>query len=285
MPVTFDPGLNAIDHLNRRGLVAAGLAEETVDSPAGPQTYFAGGSGRTLCLLHGAGDHAGGWVRVAAPLIAAGYRVVIPDLAGHGASAPHQGSLPMEVFLAGLGAVVAHAVEPPAVLVGNSFGAWLAILWALRHPAGVERVVAVDGGPIAGLRSDLTLTPTDRDEARRVWQATVSPSHWAAPDALLDELIRKGRDGALARISIAAMREHLMDGRLGEISTPIDLLWGESDRLVPLEYARTLAAGLPNARLTRLAGCGHMPQLECADRFASALLGLLAGPPPRGPLP
>ncbi|HTS30544.1 MAG TPA: alpha/beta hydrolase [Bryobacteraceae bacterium] len=283
MATLFDPGLNVIDQMNRRALPAAGLVEHVAESPAGPQTYFAGGSGRDLWLLHGAGDHAGAWSRIVPPLMAAGrYRLVIPDLAGHGASAPFGGPLQMESLLSAIDAVAAGCGSARAIFAGNSFGAWLAFLQVARDPARVERVIAINGGPITGIRPDLSLTPADRAEARRTWEALVDRSHWAVPDMILDEVIRKGREGALSRLCIANMRDYLLDGRIGEIQTPVDLIWGESDALVPLDYARGLAAGLPNSRLTTVAACGHVPQMECPERFASVLLGVLAAPPPEG---
>src|SRR5581483_11675150 len=185
-----DPGLNILDQMNRQALRAAGLAERTADSPLGAQTFFASPEGEPMWLLHGAGDHAGGWSRVAPQLLKAGYRLTVPDLAGHGTSEPFDRPLTMDMFLAGVDAVWSASAQAPAILVGNSFGAWLAIVWAIRHPQRVVRIVAVDGGPVTGIRPDLTLTPGDRVEARRIWEATVDRSHWTVPDMVLDEVIR-----------------------------------------------------------------------------------------------
>jgi pimeloyl-ACP methyl ester carboxylesterase len=279
--IASDPGMNAMDRMNRRTLLDAGFVEESVDSPVGRQTCFSIGTGQPLWLLHGAGDNAGAWSKTATPLAASGrYRILIPDLAGHGTSEPGEGRLSMEIFLAGLTAVAERAADGPAILTGNSFGAWLAMVWARENPDRVERLVAVNGGPVTGLRPDLTLMPPDRVEARRLWQALVDQSHWAVPDFVLDEVIRKGRDGAIPRMSIPEMQPYLMDGHLAEFAAPVDLIWGESDQVVPLAYARQLQAGLAAARLTTIPGCGHVPQLECPERFNAALLGVLRQPPP-----
>src|SRR5512133_3550100 len=71
----------------RRALLSAGLTKASVPSPAGPQAYFRGGSGPVLVLLHGAGDQAAAWSLVA-PKLLPGRTLVVPDLAGHGDSAP-----------------------------------------------------------------------------------------------------------------------------------------------------------------------------------------------------
>ena len=273
----MDPGLNPLDLMNRAALVGAGFTEDT----AGSQTFFFAGDGVPLILLHGAGDHAGAWSRAAAPLVAAErYRIIILDLAGHGASGPAEGTLTMETFLEGLDAVACKAGTTPVTLVGNSFGAWLAIVWASLHPERVSRIIAVNGGPVTGLRPDLTLTPADHEEARRLWQALVAPDKWPVPDFVLDELIRKSRVGAMRRMDPEFLRPHLMDDRLPQIETPVDLLWGEADQVLPLEYARLLEAGLPRVRFTAIAGCGHVPQMEAPDRFNQALRDILDQPPP-----
>jgi pimeloyl-ACP methyl ester carboxylesterase len=59
--------------------------------------------------------------------------------------------------------------------------------------------------------------------------------------------------------------------RLAEVNHPALLIWGEHDRVVPLEHGRRLATELPNSRLITLAGCGHLPHEECPDAFNSAV--------------
>jgi pimeloyl-ACP methyl ester carboxylesterase len=62
---------------------------------------------------------------------------------------------------------------------------------------------------------------------------------------------------------------------LDQIRCPVTVLWGEDDPWIPVARGEALAAriGVP---LTRLAGLGHLPQLEAPDRVAEALLGALA---------
>ena len=276
-----DPGMNAMDWQNRRTLAASGFAESAVDSPVGTQTYFSAGEGRPILLLHGAGDSAAAWVKAAPALLATRqYRILIPDLPGHGTSQPHSGALDIEIFLEGVNAVACQGMEAPVILIGNSLGAWLAMVWADRNPRRVERIVAVDGSGLTGIRDDLALRPADREEARRLWQTLVDSSYWNVPEMVYDEMIRRGRVGAVSRMAFDRMKQFVMDGRLADFQTPVDLIWGESDGLLPLDYARTVAALLPMARLSTIPGCGHVPQLECAERFNTLLGGLLNQSPP-----
>jgi pimeloyl-ACP methyl ester carboxylesterase len=108
------------------------------------------------------------------------------------------------------------------------------------------------------------------------------PSSAPTPDWLLDDLVARAPGGPTAKLlaQLPDLVAHFLIGRLGEVTTPVELLWGASDRLMTLDYAEALRAQLPAARLTPVERCGHTPQLECAERFRAALAALLAGPPP-----
>jgi pimeloyl-ACP methyl ester carboxylesterase len=266
----------------RRALAAAGLAKTTVPSPAGPQTLFRGGSGPVVVLLHGAGDQAAAWSLVA-PKLLPGRTLVVPDLAGHGASAPESGEIAIETLLAGLSAVLdAAAPKEKVAIVGNSLGGWLACLWAKEHPERVERLVLVNGGPLKHVAEGMTLLPKNRAEARKAVDALRDPGSIRVPDFVLDDVVRQAAHGPLARFAATAgrMEPFVLEGRLGELTVPVDLLWGASDRVMPLSYAERMRAELPRVRLTELPRCGHVPQQECPAAFATALGALLGGPPP-----
>jgi pimeloyl-ACP methyl ester carboxylesterase len=271
----------------RRALAKAGLEKATVVSPAGPQRYFRAGSGPVLVLVHGAGDQAGAFSPVV-PKLLPGRTLVVPDLAGHGDSAPEAGPIRVEDLLAGLSAVLDEvAPGEPVTIVGNSLGAWLACLRALEHPDRVERIVLVNGGPLRHEAEGITLLPKDRAEARRAVDALRDPGSLRVPDFVLDDVVRQAANGPLARFAAtsAEMEPFVLDGRLGELTVPVDLLWGESDKVIPLSYAEKMLAGLPRARLTRLPRCGHVPQQECPAAFAEALGRILASAPPEAVAP
>jgi len=102
--------------------------------------------------------------------LAARYRLVIPDLAGHGESAPLAGPIPFADLFGGLEAVVGQQAGGKRVtLVGNSLGAWIAMVFAARHPERVERVVAVNGGPLMGAGGGPSLLPKTREERGTRW--------------------------------------------------------------------------------------------------------------------
>jgi pimeloyl-ACP methyl ester carboxylesterase len=267
----------------RRALAKAGFTSSVIETPGGPMTVWEAGTGPTLVLLHGAGDQAAAWTLVA-PQFTGRYRVLIPDLPGHADSAPSEGLLPLGTLLGGVTAVMeGKAGSQPAVLVGNSLGAWLAMLYAREHSDRVSRIVAVDGGPLRGERADyVTLTPANREEARKLVALLRDPGSPPIPDFVLDDMVRSARNGPVARIAATAadMERYLLDGKLGDFHTPVDLIWGESDRLLDLNYAHRMEVQLPAARLTVLPRCGHVSLRECPKGLTAALQRVLSEPAP-----
>jgi len=268
---------------NRHALKSAGFVERSIASPVGRQTVWEKGSGPILILLHGAGDHAGSWSKVA-PQLADTYDVIIPDLAGHGTSDPATGPLTIDTMLRGLDAVISSKSSNGKVIIaGNSLGAWLAFLYANENPGKVERIIAIDGGPIRGERPDLVPLPTDREQAAKLFDAILDPGSPHPPGFVLDDIVRVSHDGPIGRMASVGteeMSKHLLDGKLAVFTTPVDLIWGESDRLIPLSYAQRMSAELPSVRLTTLPRCGHVPQQECPMALEKALIDALCESPP-----
>jgi len=258
----------------RRALLRAGLRKVVIPSPAGPQIAFVGGTGPLLVFLHGAGHQAGTWLQSVRAL-AARYTLVIPDLAGHGESAPATGPIQAADIVGGLEAVISSQAQGrPVTLIGNSLGAWMAMVLATRHPAWVARIIAVNGGPLTGSNSDVRMLPTTREEARATMAQLRDASSPAIPDHVLDDLVRRSRTGPFARFvaSAASMGDWVLtEAQVGTIQAPVRLVWGESDRFMPRTYAERMLAVLPDAQLIALDRCGHVPQQEAPERFLAAL--------------
>lgn len=279
-PLTLD------SWFSRFALGAAGLEHKQGQGPDGRLSWFEGGTGdTTLVLLHGEGEQAGNWARVTMPLVER-YRVVIPDLVGHGQSDPAEGPIGIDQVLAGVEAVMEVSCrDRPVVLVGNSLGARVAFLIALQRPSQVERIVALNGGPLRLADPQVNLFPSNREEAQMTMEGLMGPGAKAIPDTVLDDLVRRAQTGPAARLKEAAeeMDPLFLDDRLDEVQIPVDLIWGSADQLYPVEYAQRLKEGLPAARLTTLPDCGHVPQRECPVIMVEALLQVLDKDPPEAP--
>jgi len=265
--------------LRRSALRRAGFRKTKLTTAVGEQIVWHGGTGPVLVLLHGAGDQAGTWNKVA-PELKHHFQLVIPDLAGHDESDPAAGPLSLGTLLTAPEQVL-DAIpwrDLPLAFAGNSLGAWMAMLYAQKHPERVTRLVLIDGGPIRNA-SEIGIMPKDREEARRALDAVLDPSTPRRPNFVLDDLVRVSNTGPISRLPAAGvddMSKYLLEDRLASFPLPVDLIWGASDRLVPLEYAKKLQSQLPHCTLTVIERCGHAPQLERPRELTRVLLQILA---------
>ncbi|HEV7670918.1 MAG TPA: alpha/beta fold hydrolase [Thermoanaerobaculia bacterium] len=270
----------------RLRLSLAGLDHRTMPGPRGPLSYWVGGAkdspGPMLVLVHGLGNDAGVWAQ-SVPALLKDHRLIVIDLPGHGGSAPRRGPLSIPDEVAGLEALLAvYAGAQPPILIGNSLGGWVALLYAERHPERVSRLVLVD---TAGLLYEpkVRFLVRNREEARALTHALLGPRIPPLPGFLLDDVVEKLQAGPAPRIFASFARRDFLDGRLAKIATPTDLIWGSADGLFPPDLGRRYARELPQARFHLLDACGHTPQAECPAEFVAHLLWVLKEPPP-GPI-
>lgn len=218
----------------------------------------------TLVLVHGANDQAGTWFTVA-PALARSYRVIIPDLPGHGDSEPRSGPIPISRIVEQLEAILAD--ERDLTLAGNSLGGWIVLLYTLRNRDRVSRLVLEASG---GLTRPLSspLVARDREEAMVVLRAVhgpdVQPREW-----VIDALLQRADDSPMLRLT--EVQEHLIEHRLGEIDVPTTLVWGADDGVLPLSYGEALHQAIRGSSLCVLEGAAHIPHMQQPERFLACL--------------
>jgi pimeloyl-ACP methyl ester carboxylesterase len=264
-----------------------------------PIRCLTAGTGPPLVLLHGAGDNALDW-RWVMPTLAATHRVYAPDLPGSPDSArPAVDYSPafFERFVAGF--LDALGVERAAV-VGNSLGGLVALRLALSEPARVTALVLVDSAGLGrainpaftsvnvpGLgEAAMPLWRTPVGAYQRAWGRTALlfarppggvPREWLAEQCRLARspgYLEAHLTVLRALVDPGGQREVLVD-RLPGLEIPTLVVWGARDRVFPESHAREAVAQLPEGSLALIPECGHMPHVECPDRFLAALDGFL----------
>jgi pimeloyl-ACP methyl ester carboxylesterase len=251
----------------RAALVQAGL-ERVVRADG--DVYWRGGpnGAPVLVLLHGVNDQAGTWAAVAGPL-AKRFRLLIPDLAGHGESEPKTGPIPLPLILQQLDALVSDEASGLVTLLGNSMGGWVAILYALQHPDCVGRLILEDA---SGMAWNITvpLFPQTREQAVIALHAVNGP-HAETPDWAIDVLLHPKSVAPMARVAQTGLIPYLVDGRLGEIRVPTSLIWGADDGLLPVAYAEVLQKKIAGATLQIIDGAAHIPHRQQPEKFLACL--------------
>jgi pimeloyl-[acyl-carrier protein] methyl ester esterase len=240
------------------------------------------GHGPDIVMIHGWGLHGGAWGDLPAHL-AARFRVTVVDLPGHGRS-PRDVPLSLET----LAAAVAEQIEGPAIWLGWSLGALVALSAALQFPGKVQKLVLTGATPRFARAPDwpqaisTEILEEFAAELHGDYQATLqrflslqvggADEAHATLRALRAELLRHGAPDAEAlREGLVILSQTDLRARLSEVRAPARIIHGGRDRLTPPAAARALAAGLPHARLDVIAAAGHAPFLSHAREFNACL--------------
>lgn len=249
-------------------------------------------SPETILFIHGLGGSLSSWAAVMGEL-AEHYRVAAIDLPGHGSSdKPSVNNA--DYSIAGLATTVGEVVEKldlaPVVLVGHSLGGAVALQLALDRPKLVRAVAVVDG---AGLGKEISTTlldrieaPPSRDEVRGLLELFFADKRFVL-DRGIDEMLAArtlpGADAAAKAIAAKAFSRDgqlvRLDERLSEVTSPLLIVWGENDRVVPATQASAAAQAVPSAWVEVLEGIGHVPQVEASQAFTAVTKRWLAALP------
>ena len=262
--------------------------------------YLEAGSGPPLLLLHGHEQSATSW-RWVLPVLARTHRVLALSLPGHGGSAPAVGGYAPGADLAPLVAAFLDTVGVgPLHVVGNSVGGVVALRLALADLARVQTLTLVDSAGLGRAVHPLLALATlpmigelaimiSRMPGGAVQRTSMSAAMlFAQPSRVPKEFLteqhalgqRRGQleaSTAMARALFDAtgQREVLLD-QLPTLTMPTLVMWGERDYLLPASQAQAAVDRLPHGRLALFAECGHLPHVECPDRFATVLSDWLA---------
>ncbi len=240
------------------------------------------GQGPDIVLVHGWALHGGVWAGLAAHL-AGRFRVTVADLPGHGRS-PRRAPLSLDSLVN----AVAETLPGPAIWLGWSLGALVALGAALTHRDKVLKLVLTGATPRFARAPDwpqamsAELLEQFAADLQTDYQATlqrflslqvgvVDGAH-ATLRALRAELLRHGApDTAALREGLMILLHTDLRARLSEIDVPTQVIHGGHDRLSFPEAARELAVRLPWARLDTIAAAGHAPFLSHAREFNACL--------------
>lgn len=258
------------------------------------------GSGPPLVFVHGLGGSWTNWLENLCEF-ARDHRVIAFDLPGFGASESPDGP----VSIAGYARVLAGLFEAlgvgRAAIVGNSLGGLVCAEFALTSARRVERLCLVAAAGLSISRLPIepalrALVPLERAVAfygtliaersvplarrarmRRLllFHAFAHPERLPAPLAA-EVIAGAGRPSLLP--GLRAMTGYPNRDRLGEIGCPTLVVWGASDRLVPLRDADEFERRIPGARKVVYADTGHVPQIERPACFNEDLRAFLAEP-------
>jgi pimeloyl-ACP methyl ester carboxylesterase len=266
------------------------LEPRSIDAGGIQTSYLEAGSGETVLMVHGSGPGVSAlanWQHNI-PTLAQRFRVLAPDIVGFGATERTDDIVySLRTWTDHVWAFLdAHGTEKTAI-VGNSLGGRIALQMATDRPDRITKMVLM-GTPGVGM------TPTEGLAALRAYE----PSHDAMrellrnyfavdPAMITDELVEIRYAASIADGAYEAYRAMFFDPRhagseLGitenevrTIATPILLVHGREDKVVPLQVSLKMLGLLPNADLHVFSACGHWTQIERADEFSALVTDYL----------
>jgi pimeloyl-ACP methyl ester carboxylesterase len=260
-----------------------------------------------LVFIHGLGDEADTWRHILPILGDQGYRCIAPDLPGFGRSM-WRGKISVNCHAQAVIRLITECglVNAPVVLIGSSMGSGIAEYIAFIKPEMAHSLILLDGCfPIPGDTGKGTLMLLLPGAGRR-WYRSFRANHNAAWKSLyayyndLDAMSAEDRQFLRERVVARVESENQERGYLSSLKSMIALfmfkkktfarrikqfkgkiflLWGEHDKIMPVEKSSVIRALRADAVLETAAGAGHLPQQEKPPQTAEIILRFLAERP------
>jgi pimeloyl-ACP methyl ester carboxylesterase len=258
------------------------------------------GDGEALLLIHGMAGSSDSW-RSVLPQLSKKYRVIAPDLLGHGKSdKPRISDYSLGAFAVWLRDLLDELGVSHATVVGHSLGGGVAMQFVYQHPDYVKRLVLISSGglgPDVGLilrllsapgaelvlpvvapkpvltvgnklRSWLSAAGIQSPRGAEIWSAYSSLSDPATRQSFLRTLrsVVDYRGQAVSAVSKLGLREQL----------PIMAIWGERDDIIPVDHAHAAHEVRPDVRLEVLPNVGHFAQVEAPNDVVELIEDFIA---------
>lgn len=250
-----------------------------------------------IMLIHGFTAFSLVWSEVLLPIAAAGFRVVAPDLLGHGfTEKPKDGEYTIESQARLIVRLMDHLGIEKAVVVGNSYGGAIAAVCALDHPSRVEKLVlagaVINDEPKNSFLLRLASAPLIGDvvtpllmDSRLVVRRRLKKIYSEFAHSLFDEDRIQARHLPMkaARTQSAILRTlrrwkaDRVEREAPAITQPTLIIWGEYDTDTPLKFGRRLNNLIPDSRLIVFRHCGHLPQEEYPKEFTKLVTDFCNG--------
>ncbi|ETA93343.1 hypothetical protein O982_22380 [Mycobacterium avium 10-5581] len=257
------------------------------------------GEGEVLLLIHGMAGSSETWRSVIPPL-AKKFRVIAPDLLGHGESAKPRTDYSLGAFAVWLRDFLDELGVSRATVIGHSLGGGVAMQFVYQHPDYAQRLILISSGglgPDVGwvlrllsapgaelvlpviastpvlsvgnkLRSWLRGAGIQSPRGAELWNAYSSLSDGETRQSFLKTLrsVVDYRGQAVSALNRLRLREEL----------PVMAIWGERDGIIPVDHAYAAHEARTDARLEVLPDVGHFAQVEAPMRVVELIEDFIA---------
>ncbi len=286
--VASDPGA-LLQAVMRQERGAASLTEHTMTWGEHTIVYLDGGDprGAPVVLLHGFSADKDNWTRMAKTLGPAGYRIIAPDLPGHGLSSripSHTYGIESQVAFvehlrAELGLETMH-------LGGNSMGGHISALYGARHPERVRSLALLNPGgvtsPVPSERNRileetgenplLVTSVEDYDRLLAFVFHTPPTLPTAVKQYFADRAVATRDFNDKIHDDIKGDGYVALEPLLPSVQAETLVLWGDTDRVLHPSGAEVFGELLPRAEVVMMKDMGHAPMIERPAETAGILI-------------
>ncbi len=159
------------------------------------------------------------------------------------------------------------------ILVGNSYGGWIASWLALDWPTGVKRLLLFNSAGIKQMRENSFAPPTTL-EGLKEFQRRAYFRPQEIPDFMWTAIFKRLKSSPILQIAQAQTEEDYLDLSLPTLRVPTLLSWGKADQVIPLALGYQLRALIPTAAWREVNECGHLPQKECPEFVIQSIIDM-----------
>ena len=228
--------------------------------------YIEAGKGETLVLLHGLMGELSNWEPVI-DYFKEHYHVLVPILPIYELPILTLGVRSLSKYLHRF---VKHKKLNQVVLIGNSLGGHVGLVFTLAHQENVKALVLTGS---SGLYENAFGGSFPKRESYDYIREKVEFTFYdpaTATKELVDEVYKtvneRSRVIRILALAKSAIR-HNMSKDLSRITIPVSLIWGMQDKVTPPEVAEEFHELLPNSELNWVDKCGHAPMMERPEVF------------------
>jgi pimeloyl-ACP methyl ester carboxylesterase len=265
--------------------------------------YVEAGDGPLIVLLHGFPEFWFSWRLQIAPLAAAGYRVVAPDMRGYNLSSRPASveAYSVDKLAGDIRGLIHERGSKSALLVGHDWGGTVAWATAMNHPEVVDRLAILNAAHPRRLQQGLR----NPNQLRKVWyffffqlpglpERIVRAMHWrffrryqrdARPpytpedtERYVESWSQPGAAAAIINYYRSSVRQSKQaQAQLRPISAPTLVIWGQRDRYLGPKLAEPDRDDVPNLdRVERLAEASHWVHHDEPERVTQLLTDFFA---------
>ena len=246
--------------------------------------YEIDGEGDDLLLIHGVTSFIGNW-RFVRPQLNGNFRLILPDLRGHGQSDKPLTHYTIEMFAQDLIQLLDELGIDKCIVAGHSLGGFISQQIALDAPERVRALILICTAPRVDVEAAMAQVevsqqlhglPPEQVVEKKLELQYENPDVLRSTPGMLETLkidVNQCQDNVVSHgYAQGATLAFNTEERLGEIQAPTLVIQCAQDKTFPLRWGELLRDRIPNAEFRVINKTSHSVQMEQPEKLAKAIV-------------